>query len=153
VVDADGRPVWLWLSRPEGGVLLIGTDLAGDLVRYRQGDPACVAVRQTEPLWNISGERPLYLFEPQLTGEAPGERHADWWAMALATTLAVKTGVPLTPVLPAGAPGAVVITGDDDQAALACYDAQLTLLDGVPITYFLHPETKHSAATLLKMRH
>jgi hypothetical protein len=46
------------------------------------------------------------------------------------------------------APGAVVVTGDDDQAYLA---EQLSLLGETPITYFLHPQTRHTPATLKSM--
>ena len=40
VVDDAGRVVWGWLSLDASGILFVGTDLAGDLIRYRQGDPA-----------------------------------------------------------------------------------------------------------------
>src|SRR5262249_52791524 len=32
VVDANGNAVWQWLARDRGGLLLVGTDLACDLV-------------------------------------------------------------------------------------------------------------------------
>jgi hypothetical protein len=129
-------------------VLLIGTDFAGDLIRYRQGDPGCAGKRPDETLWGIPGERPNYLFEGQLEGEGLHERHADWWAMALAQTLATKLGTKLKPMLPGGAPGAVVITGDDDHAYLEKYAEQLALIGDTPITYFLHPLTRHTPKTL-----
>jgi hypothetical protein len=50
--------------------------------------------------------------------------------------------------LPGGASGLVLLTGDDDQAALAAYQEQLTLLGDFPITYFLLPFTKHTPQTL-----
>ncbi len=139
--------VWLWLPVKSGGVLFVGTDLAGDIIRYRQGDPAKETARPTEASWGIAGERPNYLFEEQLKGEPPQERHADWWAIALARFLSDKLGKPLLPLLPGGVPGAVIITGDDDQAQLEKYAEQLTLLERTPITYFLHPLTKHTQET------
>lgn len=148
VETAEGEAAWIWLPLGRGGLLLIGTDLAGDLVRYRQGDPAAVARRHADPVGGISNERPIYLFEAQLVREAPGERHADWWAMALATCVANSLGVASKSLLPNGACGALVITGDDDQAQLANYEAQQRLLGQTPITYFLHPLTKHTPRTL-----
>jgi hypothetical protein len=148
IVVWNGKPVWLFLPRGPGGLLLVGTNLAGDLVRYRQGDPGCAQKRPDKMLWGIPGERPNYLFDGQLDGESPHERHADWWAMALAQTIAVKLGTSLEPILPRGAAGAVVLTGDDDQAHLEKYAEQLALIGETPITYFLHPLTRHTAKTL-----
>src|SRR5439155_4576424 len=31
---------WLWVPHGRSGVLLVGTELAADLIRYRQGDPS-----------------------------------------------------------------------------------------------------------------
>jgi hypothetical protein len=146
--DSRGRACWLALRRPEGVILIVGTDLGGDLVRYRQGDPARATTRETDPLWGIPGERPLYLFESQIAVGAEHDRQADWWARAIAETVAGFLDEPLKPLLPHGSPGAVVVTGDDDQAYLEKYQQQLALLDGVPITYFLHPLTRHTRQTL-----
>jgi hypothetical protein len=151
VTDASGAAAWLFLPIGAGGILFIGTDLAGDLIRYRQGDPAKEQERPTEPMWGIAGERPNYLFEDQLAGEPPNERHADWWGMALAWTVAAKTGRALTPMLPGGAPGAILLTGDDDQAYLEKDAQQLALLGETPITYFLHPQTRHDRTSLRSM--
>lgn len=148
VGDETGRPAWIWRKIGRGGALFVGTDLAGDLLRYRQGDPAAASSRPTEPRWGYSGERPNYLFEAQLAGEARDERHADWWCEALAHAVAKRSGLARAPMLPGGAPGAVVITGDDDQAALANYARQTELLGRLPITYFLHPLTKHDRRSL-----
>jgi hypothetical protein len=103
-------------------------------------------------MWGIAGERPTYLFESQLSGEDGTIRHADWWAMALAETVADKLRKPLTDILPGGAPGAIIVTGDDDQAYLEKYDEQLTLLGDTPITYLLHPLTRHTQKTLRAMQ-
>jgi hypothetical protein len=146
--SARGEAAWWWLPVGDAGVLFVGTDLVGDLIRYRQGDPAAVSLEVERERWGYAGERPNYLFEGQRLGEPPEARHADEWAWFLAHALAERTGVGLQPVLPGGAPGAVVITGDDDQAALDCYREQLALIGDTPVTYFLHPLTKHTPDTL-----
>ena len=71
VASASGQPLWAWLTLEGRGILLVGTDLGADLVRYRQGDPAAVADRSKSELWGIPGERPVYLFDRQLHGEQP----------------------------------------------------------------------------------
>lgn len=152
VVLQNGMAVWFWLPLESGGIVVIGTDLAGDLLRYRQGDPACADNRPTQAMWGIAGERPNYLFESQLSGEDGTHRHADWWAMALAETVAGKLRKPLADMLPGGAPGAVIVTGDDDQAYLEKYDEQLKLLGDTPITYLLHPLTRHTQKSMRVMR-
>jgi hypothetical protein len=151
-VDASGRACWISIRRGGDIDLFIGTDIAADLCRYRQGDPARIAERQTEPMWGIPGERPTYLFEQQQPPGTEKERQADWWSMALAQTVAGLDGRELTPMLPGGAPGALVITGDDDQAYLEKYRDQIQLLNGLPVTYFLHPLTRHSRETIRALR-
>ena len=143
--------VWLWIPMARGGLLLIGTDLAGDLVRFRQGDPRQAEARPTEALWGIAGERPVYLYEAQLGDHPAQARPADAWCAALAGLVSDKAGIDPEPLLPGGAPGAVVITGDDDQAFLEKYQEQLDLLGDLPITYFLHPLTRHTPQTLRTM--
>lgn len=146
--DPDGAAAWWWLPANESGVLFIGSDLAGDLLRYRQGDPSAAARQGDRERWGYAGERPNYLFEAQRSGEPLATRHADEWAWFLSRSLADRAGVALDPILPGGAPGAVVLTGDDDQAALACYREQLEVIGDAPITYFLHPLTKHTPETV-----
>ncbi|QOZ33058.1 GNAT family N-acetyltransferase [Bradyrhizobium sp. CCBAU 53421] len=153
VTDDEGRAAWLRLRTAAGGSMIFaGTDIVSDLVRYRQGDPAAANKRPTEPLWGIAGERPNYLFEGQLAGENPRERHADWWCEALSDALTRLCGETRLPMLPNGAPGAIVITGDDDQAGLGRYAQQLEALGPLPVTYFLHPLTKHTPETLVQLR-
>lgn len=148
VVDSDGRTIWGWVP-DAGGVLHIGTDLAADLTLIRQGDPAAVANRPTEAQWGIAGERPNYLFEGQLEADRPQERLADWWMWTLRDALCRLGGIKASDMLPFGAPGAVVITGDDDQAPMDDYRSQAGMLGTLPVTYFLHPLTKHDAASLV----
>ena len=147
---AAGAPTWIKFNVLGGTLFLIGSDVAGDLIRYRQGDPAAVR-KENEELWGFDSERPVYLFEGQLEGLHLHERPADVIAMSLMTAICSALGVSPTPLLPNGAPGAIVITGDDDQAYLEKYQEQLELLEGLPITYFLHPETRHTEETLGSM--
>jgi hypothetical protein len=149
--DARGRPCWVALCHDGRRILIVGTRLGDDLVRYRQGEPAGAASRPEHPMWGIPGERPNYLFEGQTPAGDEHERPADWWAMALAETVAARIGHELPPLLPGGASGAVVVTGDDDQAYLEKYDEQLKVLSGLPVTYFLHPLTRHTPRTLAAM--
>lgn len=151
LVAGDGKAAWLKIPMGKGCILLIGSNMAGDLTRYRQGDPAQAGNRPTEVVWGIAGERPNYLFDAQIPEGCEYDRPADWWAMALAQTVSDCLGEPLKPLLPNAAPGAIVITGDDDQAFLEKYQEQLALLNGLPITYFLHPLTRHTPKTLATM--
>jgi hypothetical protein len=139
------------VSRGDDTILILGTDLAADLCRYRQGDPSRAAARHTEPMWGFAGERPTYLFDHQQPAGAERERQADWWSMALAQTVSNIERQPLLPLMPHGAPGALVITGDDDQAYLEKYRDQIARLRGLPITYFMHPLTRHSPATIAEI--
>ncbi len=150
VVDDAARPAWLFLPKEAGGILLVGTSLVADLVRYRQGDPGAELPR--EAVWDIVGERPLYLFEKQIS-DLPRyqERQADFWSAICSRFIAGKLRSPMLPILPGGAPGAVVITGDDDQAQQEKYAEQLKLIGNTPITYFLHPLTRHTPDTLGRM--
>lgn len=151
--DGTGRTVWRFVPQQGGGgALLAGSDLAADLLVYRQGDPALAEQRPQEAMWGIAGERPIYLFERQIEGlNRRDQRQADFWAVWAARMVASRAGVELAPILPDGAPGAVVITGDDDQAFLEKYEEQLQLLAGEPITYFLHPQTRHTSKTMRRM--
>ncbi len=151
VVDGDNLPVWAWVPEEPGGTLYIGTDLAADLTMLRQGDPAAAAQRPSEAMWGVAGERPNYLFEARLDPADPFDRPADWWVWTLRTALIEHAHVQADPVLPFGAPGAVIVTGDDDQAPLVDYQAQAALLGNLPVTYFLHPLTKHDARTLARI--
>lgn len=140
VTDTAGRMVWAFQPRAEGGgLLLIGTDLAADLTLLRQGCPEAADNRPTEAQWGFAGERPNYLFEAQLDPRQPFDRPADWWLWTLRDALVRHAGVAARSVLPGGAPGMIVITGDDDQAPIEDYRAQRELLGDLPVTYFLHP--------------
>ncbi|MFH1021909.1 MAG: hypothetical protein V1809_00795 [Planctomycetota bacterium] len=71
--------------------------------------------------------------------------------MALVHALSERLRIRAIPILPHDAPGAIVVTGDDDQAYLEKYAEQLDLLGETPITYFLHPKTRHRPDTLKSM--
>ena len=148
VSTAVGEIVWAWVPRLNGGILLLGSNLAEDLTRFRQGDARKADSRPTAALWGIAGERPNYLYTSQLEGMPHYARPADEWCEQLASFIASKLPCSRLPVLPGGAHGAIVITGDDDQAFLEKYDEQLKLLNGMPITYFLHPLTRHTRSSL-----
>lgn len=147
---ALGAPAWIWVSVGASGLLLLGTDLARDLTRLRQGDPVAAANRPAEAQWGIAGERPMYLFDAQLDPAVPHDRPADWWIWAAREALIGHGRVPARDVLPFGAKGMVIVTGDDDQAPLEDYQGQKEQLGLVPITYFLHPLTKHDAASMAR---
>ena len=148
VSTVNGEVVWAWVPRLNGGVLLLGSNLAEDLIRLRQGDPGNANSRPTAPLWGIAGERPNYLYTSQIEGLPQYARPADEWCEQLASFIASKVPRSRLPLLPNGAPGAIVITGDDDQAYLEKYEEQLKILAGLPITYFLHPLTRHTRSSL-----
>ena len=148
VVEPGGGIVWGSVRLGAGRLFLLGTDLGADLVRYRQGDPQAVLNRQTGAMWGYAGERPIYLFEKQLVGCHPHDRPADWWCWVLREALQRLGGVTPLAMLPDGVPGVVIVTGDDDQAALQDYDKQQQALGELPVTYFLHPLTKHDLSSL-----
>ena len=149
VVSAPGgEATWVWLPLGKAGILLVGTDLHRDLMLIRQGAQAAAANRPAEEQWGIAGERPTYLFEGQLDPDRSNDRQADWWMWTLRDALCRFGGVKVGDVLPFGAPGAVIVTGDDDQAPLYDYREQGRKLGALPITYFLHPLTKHDRTSL-----
>lgn len=141
VLSEEGDVIWGWLKVGATGILLIGTSLGEDLVLYRQGDPQAKPTEADKEMWGYSGERPNYLFEKNLSGEEPHERHADWWGMALRQALVSYAGIEAGPILPNGAPGVLVVTGDDDAALQEHYEHQCELLAPIPITYFALEET------------
>lgn len=151
VSTIDNTPVWFWVKIGHGGLLVIGTDLANDLQKFRQGNPERAKNRPTDAMWGITGERPNYLFDDNFKQHDAAQRPADVWVKTLAAIIADKQGTPWADILPGGASGAIVLTGDDDQAYLEKYDEQLQLLDGLPITYLLHPLTRHTKKTLRAM--
>lgn len=139
--------VWLGVTLRDRRIIVAGSSLSEDLVRYAQGDPERALNRPSEALWGISGERPNYLFDGLRDADPCDERLADNWLSFLRDVL-IQEGVECQDVLPGGARGALVITGDDDQAMLEKYFEQRKLLEGLPITYLLHPLSKHSRKSM-----
>jgi hypothetical protein len=146
--DCDGKACWMSVRHHGRAVLLCGSNIAADLIRFRQGDPSRITERSEAAMWGIPGERPLYLYEQQVPEAARHERPVDTQVMSLAGWTARELGRELAPILPQAAPGLIVVTGDDDQAFLDKYDEQMRRLNGMPITYFMHPLTKHTRVTL-----
>jgi hypothetical protein len=147
-VDGSGRAALAWLEAADGRKLLVGLDVVNEVVRHRQGDPERVELDVRKAALGFQFERPLYLFEAQLL---PGHRTQPWadrLGYLLAEAWSRATGAPLLEPLPGGVRGAVILTGDDDQAFLDKYAEQLRLIGGLPITYMLHPLTRHTSATL-----
>jgi hypothetical protein len=152
VVSANGDAVWACRQLEDGNcVLILGSDLAADLTLLRQGAPSAALNRPLEAMWGFAGERPNYLFAEQFDPGAPFDRQADWWIWTLREALASYCGVAAQAPLPGGAPGMVVVTGDDDQAAIEAYRAQSKLLGTLPVTYFLHPLTKHDRESMAEI--
>jgi hypothetical protein len=149
---ADGRAVLAWREHDGARQLLIGIPVVEEVVRHTQGDPRQAEVATTKACWGFPHERPNYLFEGQLHPDYPTMPWADSLGFTLAELLAELTGLPLVEPLPGGAAGAVLLTGDDDQAWLEKYEHQLRCVGDFPITYFLLPWTRHTPATLAKLR-
>jgi hypothetical protein len=149
--DDDGRAVLAWHEDAGRRTLLIGVDVAEQIVRLRQGDPDRVLTDDDRARYGFDWERPNYLFEPQLDADHPTIPWADRLGFAVAEAVSRLAGWPLIEPLPDGARGAIVLSGDDDQAYLEKYDDQLRLLGGAPITYFLVPETRHNEETLRRL--
>ena len=146
-----GRTVVGWWDQGGRRHLLVGLRVVEEIVRNTQGDPRKVLTAQDKTLWGAGHERPAYLFEDNIVQGQETVPWADRLGYLLAHLLAKAGGLPLLAPLPAGAHGAVMLTGDDDQAFLEKYDEQLRLLNGFPITYCMLPHTRHSAETLARM--
>ncbi len=155
------EPVWFsnkgreaviaWYRGKTSKILLIGLDIEEEIIRHRQGDPSQVALnkQKSDPLYNV--ERPYYLFQDQINQNYRTHPWADYLGFFLAETFSQLSGYPLIEILPRGAKGLVVLTGDDDQAFLGKYDDQLRLIGDLPITYFLHPLTRHTPETIANL--
>ena len=137
-----------WHRSARRRTLLIGLDIEEEMVRHRQGDPTKVDTARVKSAFGFDFERPNYLFEDQLHPQYRTIPWADHLGFYLAETCARLSGYPLIEPLPQGARAAVVLTGDDDQAFLEKYAEQLRIVGRLPITYFLHPLTRHTRETL-----
>jgi len=150
-VNESGRAVIAWLKGAPHRTLLVGLDVVAEMVRYRQGDPRRVESGCDKNALGFDFERPIYLFAEQIL---PAHRTVPWadrLGFFLAEALSRVTGCPLIEPLPGGARGAILLSGDDDQAWLEKYDEQLQLVGDVPMTYFLVPQTRHAEASLARL--
>lgn len=105
--------------------------------------------------WGFPNERSVFLYEPLLERERKAKFEGaacDEICMRIATRLAEKFSLALLAPLPRNAKGIVLLTGDDDQAELDKYDSQLALLNDLPMTYFLVPQTRHDSESLSRLK-
>ncbi|HBZ71360.1 MAG TPA: hypothetical protein DEP35_17155 [Deltaproteobacteria bacterium] len=147
-VDAEGRASLAWVGQGATQTLLVGFDVAGEIVRWCQGDPARATSDGPRAKFGFGFERPNYLFEHQLDPRHPTLPWADHLGFKLAECLCELADWPLVEPLPGGLRGLVIFTGDDDEAYLERYDEQLRLMGELPVTYFLVPKTRHTRETL-----
>lgn len=145
---AEGDAVLAWWERGSRRDLVVGLQVAAEILRYTHGDPFRAERFEPQEIAGFTHERPIYLFEHQVDPEFPTLPWADRLGFALAEALSREAGIPLLHPLPDGARGALLLTGDDDQAELEKYQAQLELLGDFPITYLLLPTTNHTPASL-----
>ncbi|WP_425214639.1 hypothetical protein [Tumidithrix helvetica] len=146
-----GQAAIAWLKHKNEKILLIGLNVEEEIIRHRQGDPSKVLESGTKGGFGFAHERANYLFEDQIHPQYPTYPWADRLGFFLAETFSQLSGYPLVDILPNGAKGAVILTGDDDQAFLEKYDEQLRVIGDCPITYLLVPQTRHTPETLAKM--
>lgn len=147
-INKAGRAVAAWYTENDQKTLLIGLNVEEEFIRHWHGDPSRVNNTQDKSAFGFSFERPNYLFEAQLDATHSTQPWADHLGFFLAESLSRLTDFPLLEPLPTGARGAIVLTGDDDQAFLEKYAQQLSAIANIPITYFLHFLTKHTPKTI-----
>jgi len=147
-VNKNGRSCLAFYEVNGTRTLLVGLNIEEEIVRHRQGDPTQADKAVYKGGLGLDYERPDYLFADQLLAKFYSIPWADRLGFALAESYSRIAGYPLIEPLPNGARGLVILTGDDDQAPLECYIAQLRLVGNVPITYFLHPLTHHTSETI-----
>lgn len=148
---ADDR-VRAALDGPRSPLAKLERGLVEEMIIWRQGDPDRVkAVRaDRREGFGYAGERPNYLYEHRIVKGSEITPWADRLGFAVAQC-AASAGWPVIDPLPFPLRGLVILTGDDDQAYLEQYDKQIEAIDGLPITYFLHPLTRHTPETLAKL--
>lgn len=147
-VNRAGRAVVAWHVANDKKTLLIGLDVEEELIRHWHGNPLDVNDVQDKSAFGFAFERPNYLFDAQLDKNHRTQPWADNLGFFLAETFSRMSGFPLLEPLPTGARGAILLTGDDDQAFLEKYAEQLGAIGKIPITYFLHFLTKHTPETI-----
>jgi hypothetical protein len=148
---ASGRSVLARWHRGGRAIHLLGLDFAGELLRRKQGDPAQVERVVDKSCFGFAFERANYLFVNQLVAGHETIAWADRLGFTVVRLLAQATGWPLAALLPDAARGLVLLTGDDDEAALELYAEQLEQVGTFPITYYLLPRTHHTNRTLAEL--
>jgi hypothetical protein len=118
------------------------------IIKFRQGDPSRVIKNVDKTKHGFDFERPFYLYDDFIDKKNPTKPHADILGFQLVNEMSKINDMPLIEVLPYGAKGLIILTGDDDQAYLEKYNEQLNLIKNFPITYFLHPLTRHTKETI-----
>lgn len=151
VVSQSGQSLWVWRAIGKGGVLIIGSDLVADIVRFRQGDPSRRPSGNELAKWGYAGERADYLYAADSEGRDKRDRPADWPLAAIAHLVRTRTGKKTSPALPNGAHCAIILTGDTDGATAEHYSQQRCLLRDLPITYFLRTACAAGYATLQEL--
>jgi hypothetical protein len=146
--NPEGRVVLGWWHYKGRKILLTGLNPTEEIIRYSQGDAAQTCQVPDRSRFNFSFERANYLFDSHLVPGHESVPWADHLGFTVVRLLAQLTGAPLVHPLPNGAHGAVLLTGDDDQAPLERYREQMEVVGTFPITYYLLPSTKHTIATL-----
>ena len=147
-ITSDGAAVVAWWTYGGRRHLLVGLDIVQEMVRYTQGDPSKVDTVKDKSLWGFGHERPLYLYEDNVVAGEETVPWADRLGFLLVDRLSTAANLPRLSPLPGGAAGAILLTGDDDQAELTKYAVQQQLLAGFPITYLMLPHTRHTPETL-----
>ena len=148
---AEGRSTLAWWDYGGRRHLLCGIAIAEELVRYTHGNPERASYAGNRNLWGREHEQAAFLYEGHVLSGYELVPWADRLGFMLADLLARMSGLPLVCPLPNGAKGAVMLTGDDDQAWLEKYDEQLALLGDFPITYLMLPHTNHTRETIAKL--
>lgn len=118
------------------------------IIKFRQGDPSKVIENIDKTKHGFDFERPFYLYDDLIDKKNPTKPNADILGFRLVNEMSKINDMPLVEVLPYGAKGLIILTGDDDQAYLEKYNEQLNLIKNFPITYFLHPLTRHTKETI-----
>ncbi|MEQ8746006.1 hypothetical protein [Pyruvatibacter sp.] len=152
IVTQSGDIVVGWLLRGNQRRLICGFDPVSQFARYTHGDPARAGFSGQKNLWSAAGhEQPAYLYANHVVS---GHEAAPWVDMLgswLTETLSRMANIPALHPLPGGAKGAVLLTGDDDQAELAKYRHQQKVLNGFPISYFMMDSTNHTPETIQEL--
>jgi hypothetical protein len=150
-VNGEGRPIVAWHGAHGERRLLVGLDVENEIVRYRQGDPQRAHAPGSKARFGFHTERANYLFDDHIIPGLATHPWADYLGFLVAEGWSRLNGLPLVEALPNGARGALILTGDDDQAWLETYAEQRRVVGGLAFTYLLHPLTRHTAETLASL--